>query len=80
MADPFDDIVRLANGCIEHADRFLCCGRGAACHLRRQVIAVHYVRNGAAKMANFQRNDVVEPVEGGPRMTVERVSETTEGP
>ena len=37
-------------------------------------------RNGAAKMANFQRNDVVQPVEGGPRMTVEKVSETTDGP
>jgi uncharacterized protein YodC (DUF2158 family) len=37
-------------------------------------------RNGAAKMTNFQRNDVVQPVEGGLRMTVEKVSETTDGP
>ena len=31
-------------------------------------------------MAYFQRNDVVQPVGGGPRMTVEKVSERTDGP
>ena len=30
-------------------------------------------------MANFQRNDVVQPVEGGPRMTVERVFRNDRG-
>jgi uncharacterized protein YodC (DUF2158 family) len=31
-------------------------------------------------MASFQRNDVVQPALGGPRMTVDKVSETTQGP
>jgi uncharacterized protein YodC (DUF2158 family) len=31
-------------------------------------------------MATFQRNDVVQPALGGPRMSVDKISETARGP